>query len=117
MKVYLDDRKPAPDGWVLTTTPTQTIALLEAGGVTDLSLDHDLADEIAAGTREESTGYDVLLWIEEAIVLRNFVPPERIDVHSDNGGARAKMEAAIRQIRKLYSVASTVEAVEKGRRN
>lgn len=38
------------------------------GGVTELSLDHDLGDG-ACGT-----GYDVIVWIEEAVALRGFVP-------------------------------------------
>lgn len=42
--------------------PDETIAFLEKGGVELISLDHDLGDD------ERGTGYDVLLWIEEAVV-------------------------------------------------
>ena len=55
MKVYLDDTRPAPPGWILVRWPEEAIALLEAGEVTDLSLDHNLGDD------ECGTGYDVLL--------------------------------------------------------
>jgi hypothetical protein len=85
-----------PEGWVLTQTAPETISLLEAGNVTHLSLDHDLGEDPVVGT-----GYDVLLWIEEQVASNGFVPPE-IDVHSDNAGARPKMEAAIASIQRLY---------------
>lgn len=94
MKVYLDDERPTPPGWVAARWPDEVIALLEAGGVTVVSLDHDL------GNDKRGTGYDVVLWIEEAVVLRGFVPPE-ILVHSANSSARVKMELGIRSIGRL----------------
>lgn len=68
---------------------------MESGGVTEVSLDHDLGDD----TR---TGYDVILWIEEAVVTRGFVPP-KIHVHSANFSAGDKMRAGVRAIKKLVS--------------
>ena len=91
MKVFLDDLRTEPDGWVRVFWPDQAIALLESGLVTDISLDHDLGDD------QRGTGYDVLLWIEEAVHLRNFSPP-RIQVHSANTSARLRMQAAIASI-------------------
>ena len=94
MRVYLDDERQTPTGWVRAWWPDEAIALLEAGDVTDLSLDHDLGDDA------RGTGYDVVLWIEEAVALRGFVAP-RIVVHSANSSARLKMEAGIAAIEKL----------------
>ena len=91
MKVFLDDLRTEPDGWVRVFWPDQAIALLESGLVTDISLDHDLGDD------QRGTGYDVLLWIEEAVHLRDFVPP-RMQVHSANTSARLRMQAAIASI-------------------
>ena len=45
VRVWLDDTREAPPGWVRTFTPEQVIALLRSGGVTELSLDHDLGLE------------------------------------------------------------------------
>ena len=59
--------------------------------VTLISLDHDLGDD------ERGTGYDVVLWIEEAVMTRGFVPPE-MRVHSANSSARQKMEMGILSI-------------------
>jgi hypothetical protein len=43
MKVFLDDRRPAPDSsWTVVQTPEEAIALLETGQVEVISFDHDL---------------------------------------------------------------------------
>jgi hypothetical protein len=94
VKLYLDDERPAPQGWILVRWPSEAISLLESGEMTDLSLDHDLGDD------ERGTGYDVILWIEEAVATRRFSPP-RIAVHSANSSARQKMELGIESIRRL----------------
>ncbi|MBZ4396399.1 cyclic-phosphate processing receiver domain-containing protein [Myxococcus faecalis] len=94
MRVYLDDERPTPEGWVAVRWPEEAIALLEGGQVVELSLDHDLGDD------EHGTGYDVLLWLEEAVATRGFVPP-RVRVHSANSSARQKMELAIVRIERF----------------
>ncbi len=94
VKVYLDDERPTPEGWVRAYTVQETIDLLKTGLVTELSLDHDLGD------LENGTGYDVILWIEEAVYLHHWVPTCRMSVHSANPIWRMKMEAGIRQIEK-----------------
>ena len=94
MRVFLDDERRTPDGWVRVWWPDEAIALLEGGEVTELSLDHDLGDDA------RGTGYDVVLWIEEAVATRGFRPPV-MRVHSANSSARAKMEAGIAAIEKL----------------
>lgn len=96
MRVFLDDERPTPDGWVRVFWPSEAIALLQTGMVDELSLDHDLGDD------EIGTGYDVVLWIEEAVALRQFKPP-KIYVHSANSSARERMLAGIRSIEMLAS--------------
>lgn len=91
MKVFLDDLRVPPEGWVQVRWPEEAIALLKIGAVSELSLDHDLGDD------HHGTGYDVLLWIEEAVVLTGFQPPG-ITIHSANPAARLRMEAALRSI-------------------
>lgn len=94
MKVYLDDERTPPEGWHLVRWPEEVIELLETGTVTALSLDHDLGDD------DRGTGYDVILWIEEAVAIRGFEPPH-IQVHSANSSARIKMELGIQAIHRL----------------
>ena len=94
MRVYLDDERPTPPGWVRVFWPDEAIALLATGAVVEISLDHDLGDD------SRGTGYDVVLWIEEAVATRGFKPPA-IRVHSANSSAREKMEAGIAAIERL----------------
>lgn len=94
MKLYLDDERIAPEGWVQVRWPDEAIKLLKEGCVTYLSLDHDLGDG------QRGTGYDVLLWIEQEVMLQRFVPPEII-IHSANLAARQRMLAAVASIRKV----------------
>ena len=96
MKVFLDDERTTPSGWVRAYWPAEVIALLQSGQIEELSLDHDL------GNDERGTGYDVILWIEEAVALYGFIPP-KISVHSANSSAVAKMLAGIQAIERLYA--------------
>lgn len=91
MKVYLDDERDTPEGWVRVFWPEEAIELLETGKVTEISLDHDLGDD------DHGTGYDVVLWIEEAVFTRGFKAP-KMKVHSANSSAREKMELGIKNI-------------------
>ncbi len=94
VKVFLDDERETPPGWVRARWPDEVIKLLETGGVTELSLDHDLGDDA------RGTGYDVIRWIEEAVAVREFVPPA-IRVHSANSSARERMVLGIESIKRL----------------
>lgn len=96
MKVFLDDERNTPEGWVRVFWPNEAIKLLHTGSVSELSLDHDLGDD------EKGTGYDVILWIEEAVFNNNFEPPI-ILVHSANFSARQKMEKGIQSINKMVA--------------
>ncbi|MDM5178662.1 hypothetical protein PO883_15795 [Massilia sp. DJPM01] len=100
MKVYLDDERATPDGWVRVYWPDEAIALLAGGAVTHLSLDHDLGDDA------RGTGYDVVLWIEEQVFTAGFRLPA-MRVHSANASAREKMEAGIRTIERYAGRAGT----------
>ncbi len=96
MKIYLDDERQAPEGWHQVRWPDEAIVLLKEGKVTEISLDHDLGDD------ERGTGYDVVLWIEEAVATCGFRPPAMY-VHSANSSARIKMEAGIAAIERMVS--------------
>jgi len=91
MKIFLDDERKTPKGWIRVYWPNEAIEFLKTGKVTEISLDHDLGDD------EKGTGYDVILWIEEEVVYNGFNPP-KIIVHSANVSARRKMELGIKNI-------------------
>lgn len=92
MKIYLDDERKAPVGWTKVSTPQETIELLENYDVEELSLDHDLGIE--------ETGYDVVLWLEEKVVMEGYIPPV-IKVHSSNPAGRDRMLQGIRKINQM----------------
>ncbi|WP_309788257.1 MULTISPECIES: cyclic-phosphate processing receiver domain-containing protein [unclassified Caballeronia] len=76
--------------------PTDPTVSEATGNVEEISLDHDLGDD------DRGTGYDVILWIEEAVALRGFRPP-KMSVHSANSSAREKMEAGVLAIERLVA--------------
>lgn len=96
LNVFLDDARPAPEGWVHVRWPEEAIELLQTGTVERISLGYDLGDD------DHGTGYDVLLWIEEAVAERGFAPPE-ISIHSANISARRKMEQTAASIERFSS--------------
>ena len=99
MRVFLDDERKTPEGWVRVYWPDEAIELLKTDKVTEISLDHDLGDD------DRGTGYDVVLWIEEAVFNDDFPPPV-IKVHSANISARKKMELGIEHIYKKANEAN-----------
>lgn len=96
MRLYLDDERPTPDGWMRAFTAAEAISLLEAGAVEEISLDHDL------GPPEAGTGYDVASWIEEQAAFGKLAPLAW-RVHSANPVGRARMEAAMNGAERFWS--------------
>jgi hypothetical protein len=91
MFLWLDDRRNPNEhgaiGAVWAKTYEEAVCLLESGGVTVVSLDHDLTLSQTMGiTDNEKTGYDVICWMEE-----NNVWPEKVFVHSQNASGRLRM--------------------------
>jgi hypothetical protein len=100
MRIWLDDMRAAPDGWIHVKTVSECLSYLCSGEVTSISLDHDLG--IFENGREW-TGYDVLTWIERVQVENGFIPPRDIRVHSANPVAQKKMRLAIDSIKRRDS--------------
>ena len=99
LRVWLDDSRPAPAGWLHLRSVHAVQQLLQANVVREMSLDHDLgwcADCIREGAHLRKTGhrhcphmptgYDLCVWMADS-GRWPAVPPA---VHSGNleGGAR-----------------------------
>jgi hypothetical protein len=99
VRVWLDDSRPAPPGWLRVTTVTSAKRLLEGLVVVEISLDYDLgwcAECLGRGEHlkrsglrhcpHTPTGYDLVDWMAQT----NHWPPYPPTVHSGNmeGGAR-----------------------------
>jgi hypothetical protein len=115
MKLWHDDVRPAPDGWVRVRTNAEAQQLLrqrsEPDGqmvVTVASLDHDLgaqdADEFEVGSDEwftamgtmgqsMETGFDLVEWMLE----HDAVPPVVL-VHSWNPPGADRMAARLKRL-------------------
>jgi hypothetical protein len=108
MKLWLDDQYDERKGWFSTEWqhcrwPTEVIEKIKAGGVTHVSLDHDIGDvTFRDEDRKEITGNDVVTWVEEQVKLHGLVPPE-LSIHSANSEGRRRMQAGIDQIAKILA--------------
>lgn len=109
VNMWLDDVRPAPEGWVHVTTAWEAIALIKAGKVARASLDHDLGLCSPCERKEEAfkdladhtgrrvrnctcmTGYKLCLWMAE----NNKWPDEKPVVHSANPVGAFAMRAII----------------------
>lgn len=91
MKLYLDDlREPKTTGWLIARDVETALELFKTGLVTEMSLDHDLGDNVP-------TGYDFLNKVEELVLTKGYNFP-KCNVHSANPVGVAKMQQAIRYL-------------------
>ncbi len=74
IRIFLDDCRPCPDGYILAKNYIEMIKLLEEnkGQIEGISLDHDLG--------EDKSGYDVCKWMVE----NDNYPEKFITIHSSN---------------------------------
>lgn len=91
LKLWLDDIRDAPAGWIRCHWPDEVLEFIKEGDVTEISLDHDLGDEPQSYMEPERTGMMVLNALER---MQNenpdFVIPE-INIHSQNPVAAKRM--------------------------
>lgn len=87
MQLWLDDVRPAPDGWTVALSVNAAIGILSSSAVVEASLDHDLGDYAPDG----GDGYHLVLWMAE----HETWPTRRITVHSANPVGRQRMLSVI----------------------
>jgi hypothetical protein len=98
VRLWLDDERPAPEGWTRVFNQFQAIFLMEAaeyeGFVVDMiSLDHDLGEN--AGD-----GYQVACWMEKQAGMNRRVPDE-LYCHSANPVGRMRIMQAFDSIQRI----------------
>lgn len=89
IKLWVDDERPAPEGWETTISYVGAIWYLVRGTVVEISLDHDLG--------EQKTGYDIVCFIEK-LVHKGYIPLPIIHCHSANPVGRARIEQAAKNM-------------------
>ena len=89
IKIFLDDLRPTPDGFIRTYTVEETIkAILEHDGNIDtVSLDNDLGDGLDEGRK-------VMDWIEASAYFDMLRPIPNLLIHSGNNVAVDGMKMA-----------------------
>lgn len=83
MRVWLDDNRPAPPGWMWTRTVDQTLRRIAQGGVTEVSLDYDLD-----ATDPGKTGMDVMQALLEAAAAGFATPVIHFHTANPMGASR-----------------------------
>ncbi len=91
MKLYVDDQRPAPAGWIRATNLEEAVSHLRTGNVEELSVDYDLGDS------SFGTGLDVLDWLAGA-VHRGEVKKPKLHAHSGSPLGRRRLELRIDDI-------------------
>ena len=95
MKLWLDDNRPAPDGWTWAKTASEAIKWLMAGSdITDISFDHDLGEG-------NGDGHDVVSLVEELVYAGRIKMPE-MAVHSANPVGAQKIHLAIEAMKRRH---------------
>jgi hypothetical protein len=104
VRLWHDDVRPPPPGWIWVRTNQEAKEVLLTGIVLEASLDHDLGlhdvelpddideqmDVLCARGQAEETGFDLCVWMVE----NNLVPP-RVRIHSWNPPGAARMAGAL----------------------
>jgi addiction module HigA family antidote len=96
MKIWLDDERVAPVGWVWTRTVEETCLLLKTRFIEVISLDNDLGRYSLISGKE---GKHVFDWIEEQFMTNpDFTCPPEIRIHTQNSSARREMVLASKRL-------------------
>lgn len=91
MKLFIDDLRDAPDGWVTVRSYDEAVAHVLVHGMPEaISFDHDLGDAVP-------TGFDFAKWIVEGHLDGDRPLPENFcyTVHSANPPGRANIEGLL----------------------
>jgi hypothetical protein len=96
IKLYLDDERPTPDGWVRVWGIQQAKIILGTRKVTHLSVDNDL------GNLDPKTEcFNLLNWLEETVHNDPTFPVPVITVHSANAGRVPSMRQTAAKLEKI----------------
>jgi hypothetical protein len=109
MKIFVDDVRPCPDGWMLARTIEDAKAYLMRDDITEVSLDHDMGACVSCVEKGEHVGdmvtpettyynhcphaedgYTLVMWMIE----NNHIPPI-VRIHSMNSVGVRRMVAAL----------------------
>ena len=93
MKIWLDDIRVAPDGFLWIKTAEECVEIVKSGNVTFIDYDNDLG--------EGHDGYWVASQIER-MAMSNKICPISWKIHSDNPCGRLNITAAMTSAERFW---------------
>lgn len=87
MKLYVDDMRACPDGWVPARTVTEAIRILATLPIQEVSLDHDI--QCDNGPRPHHVSDETFEPVARYIALMN--PRPKVHIHTSNYPAGDRM--------------------------
>lgn len=95
MKIWLDDERPMPEGYDQHCRNAESaIEAIKSGIVDEISLDHDLGNDVL-------NGYDVAKFIEKETLLGN-LNYIRCKVHTQNPIGRKNIVCALQNVARYW---------------
>lgn len=96
MKLYIDDLRKCPEGWVLARTVTEAIRILATCDVEEVSIDHDISHRISMDKlgRPFPCGetFEPVAWFLRLLAcLPEGHYPEKVTLHTANPIGAKKM--------------------------
>lgn len=95
IRLFVDDLREPPAGWTVARSSAEAIAVLEAGSVAAVALDHDLGGE--------DTGLRVIEWFERAVADDPEIELPAFSIHSANPVGAARMRTAIEALIEIHA--------------
>ena len=116
VRLWHDDIRPAPAGWVWARTNAAAMEILDTQVVDAISMDHDLGLDYIdptedpetiyfAGRSQNGTGEDLVIWM-----IENGWVPEEVTIHSWNPAGARRMANRFRDAGYEVTVAPYVYA-------
>lgn len=102
-KIWLDDNRPAPEGWLWVKTAQAAIDAIVQYKPTHISLDNDLGIIEVVGE-----GYHVAQFIEQGAYYK-VISPMHVIVHTQNYPRGRQMVEAIRKAIEYWGNEGSVE--------
>ena len=98
MKLFIDDLRPTPEGWIGTDSIKQAIEYLQTGKVTHLSLDYDY-DRNSWSIK--GWYWDIMKWLlDRAAENQSNCLPTYYRFHTSNPDGRRNYRGAFDQLRR-----------------
>ncbi|MBK8872148.1 MAG: hypothetical protein KBG07_03495 [Elusimicrobia bacterium] len=88
MKLYVDDVRTPPPGWVVARTVKEAIAVLDAGGVDEVSLDYFIGD---------GEGGTFLPVAHHIAAMTRSHRPKKIHFHTASSAGAARLASVLGQ--------------------